>query len=321
MDPSLFRADLEAKPAVLEVLAASLEADDPFAAVPSNPRRVVFLGMGSSRYVAGAAALRLRGAGVDAVAEYASATIGHPPTADTLVVAVSASGESAETLEAVARYVGRSTIVALTNVPGSTLAGTADIVVDLRAGQESSGIASRTFQNTGLLLRALEVRLAGRSFDVAGLVRRVATATGDLLDRRSDWMPPVIAALDGPDGVFVLAPAERLASAEQSALAIREATRRLAVACETGDWSHVDVYLAKTLDYRALIFAGSRWEPQALEWLAKRGATVVAVGANLPRLAATVRYAGDDDVDVAAHAEVLVGELVAAAWSRPESAG
>jgi glutamine---fructose-6-phosphate transaminase (isomerizing) len=321
MDPSLFRADLEAKPATLEVLAASLAAEDPFAAVPPDPRRIVFLGMGSSRYAAGVAALRLRAAGIDAVAEYASATMGHPPTTDTLVVAVSASGESAETLATVARYAGRSTIVALTNAPASTLAATADVIVDLQAGREASGIASRTFQHTGLLLRALEVRLAGQSFDVVGLVRRVATATGDLLERRSDWLPAVLAALDGPDGVFVLAPAERLASAEQSALAIREATRRLAVACETGDWSHVDVYLTKTLDYRALIFGGSRWEPQAIEWLATRGSTVVAVGADLPGAAATVRYAGDDEPEVAAHAEVLVGELVVAAWAKAESAG
>ena len=320
MDPSLFRADLEAKPAVLEELAASLEAADPFAAVPRDPRRVVFLGMGSSGYAAGVAALRLRAAGIDAVAEYASATMGHPPTPDTLVVAVSASGESVETLEAVARYAGRSSIVTLTNAPGSTLAATADIVVDLRAGQESSGIASRTFQNTGLLLRALEAHLAGRPFDVARLVRRVATATRDLLERRGDWLPAVLGALDGPDGVFVLAPAERLASAEQSALAIREAARRLAVACETGDWSHVDVYLAKTLDYRALIFAGSPWEPQALEWLAKRGSTVVASGTDPPGAAATIRYVGDDEPEVAAHAEVLVGELVAAAWAEAQSA-
>ena len=128
------------------------------------------------------------------------------------------------------------------------------------------------------MLRALEARLGGRPVDLPALCERVAAATADLLDRRSAWLPEVSAALDGPDGVFVLAPVERLASAEQGALIIREGPRRPAVACETGDWSHVDVYLAKTLDYRALLFAGSRWDGNALEWLAKRGSTVVAVG-------------------------------------------
>jgi glucosamine--fructose-6-phosphate aminotransferase (isomerizing) len=318
MKPPLFLADLEAKPAALERLAATLDKRDPFDALPTDPRRVVLLGMGSSHYAADGAALRLRAAGIDAVAEYASAAAGHPPAPDTLVVAISASGESTETLEAVGRYAGRSPIVALTNAPGSRLAAAADVVVDLVAGTETSGIASRTFQHTGLLLRGLERRLNGRPFDVAALSRRVADATRDLLERRSDWLPPVLTALDGPDGVFVLAPAERLASAQQAALVIREAARRLSVACETGDWSHVDVYLTKTLDYRAFVFAGSRWDGQALDWLAKRESTVVAVGREVPDAAAVVRYAGDDEPEVAAHAEVLVGELIAAAWAMPE---
>ena len=95
---------------------------------------------------------------------------------------------------------------------------------------------------------------------------------------------------------------------------IREGPRRSAVGCETGDWSHVDVYLAKTLDYRALLFAGSRWDGNALEWLAKRGSTVVAVGSDLPGARVAVRYAGDDDPEIAALTEVLVPELVAATW-------
>ena len=314
MNLERFLGDLEAKPAALERLAATLDAGNPWATVDSAARRVVFLGMGSSRYAASVAALRLRAAGIDAATEYASAEVGHPPAADTLVIAISASGESAETLDAVARYRGRGPLAALTNAPGSSLARAADVVVDLVAGDEVSGVACRTFQHTGLLLGALAAHLTGRSADVARLTRRVAAATDDLLGRHAEWLPPVLAALDGPDGVFVLAPAERLSSAEQSALMIREVPRRLAVACETGDWSHVDVYLAKTLDYRALILAGSRWAPQALEWLRMRGARYVAVGSELPGAETTVRYAGDDDPEVALHAETLIAELVAAHW-------
>jgi fructoselysine-6-P-deglycase FrlB-like protein len=314
MDPKLFLADLEQKPAALDELASRLYAGNPFAAVPSDVRRVVFVGMGSSRYAAGVAALELRAAGIDAVAEYASVAIGHPPAADTLVVAISATGESAETLDTVARYRGRSTVVALTNSPRSSLAAAADVVVETHAGEEKGGVACRTFQHTGLLLQRLEAHLTAIPHDVEGTTRRVGEATRDLLRRRAEWLPPVLAALDSPDGVFVLAPAERLSSAEQSALMIREGPRRLAVGCETGDWVHVDVYLAKTLNYRALLFTGSRWDGQALEWLARRRATVVAVGAGVPEAATTVRFTGDDDPLVALHAETLVAELVAAAW-------
>jgi hypothetical protein len=41
---------------------------------------------------------------------------------------------------------------------------------------------------------------------------------------------------------------------------------------------------------------------------------VVGVGADVPGTTVNVRYRGDDDPDVALHAETLVGELVAASW-------
>lgn len=314
MNPQLFLADLEAKPIALERLAATLAGPNPFAAAPREVGRVVLVGMGSSRYAAGVAALELRAAGIDAVAEYASAAVGHPPSADTLVVAISATGESAETLDVVGRHAGRSPVVALTNAPSSSLARVADVVVAMAAGEERGGVVCRTFQHTGLLLRALEAHLTGIPDDTADLARRVAAASRDLLLRRDAWLPATLAALDGPDGVFLLAPAERLSSAEQGALMIREGPRRPAVGCETGDWAHVDVYLAKTLDYRAIVFGGSRWEAHAIEWLQKRGARYVGVGADVPGAALNVRYEGDDDPEVAVHAEVLVPELVAARW-------
>lgn len=314
MNPRRFLADLEAKPAALDRLAARLDAASPFAGVPRDVRRVVLVGMGSSRYAAGVAALELRAAGIDAVAEYASSGLGHPPAPETLLVAISASGESAETLDTVGRHRGGSPIVAITNVPGSSLALVADHVVEMAAEEEAGGVACRSFQHTGLLLRALEAHLAGLPDDTADLARRVAAASRDLLLRRDAWLPAVLSALDSTAGVYCLAPAERLSSAEQGALMIREGPRRQASACETGDWVHVDVYLAKTIDYRALLFAGSRWDGQALEWLAKRRSTVVAVGGPLPGAAATVRYAGDEDPEVALFSEVLVPELVAASW-------
>ncbi|GGL21226.1 sigma factor regulator FecR [Sphaerisporangium melleum] len=314
MNPELYLADLTAKPAALSALAATLEERDPFAPLPREVRRVVFLGMGSSRYAAGVAALRLRAAGVDAVAEYASAALGHPPSRDTLVVAISATGGSRETLDALDRHRGRSTVLALTNVPGSPVTEGADLVVDMAAGEERGGVACRTFQHTLALLLALEARLTGAAADIPGLVRRAAEASADLLDRRDAWLGDALTLLDGPHGVYAIAPAERLSSAEQSALMLREGPRRPADACETGDWAHVDVYLTKTLDYRAILFPGSRYDEQAMEWIRSRGSAVLAVGGTARGAALTIRYAGDDDPGVALLTETLVAELVAARW-------
>ncbi|MFF4190660.1 SIS domain-containing protein [Nonomuraea sp. NPDC001831] len=315
MNPELYLADLEAKPAALAALADGLRAADPFAGLPEGVRRVLFLGMGSSRYAAGVAALRLRAAGVDAYADYASAAATYPAGPDTLVVPISATGGSRETLDALARYAGGpSYVAAITNVPGSPVTEAADLVVPMGAGEERGGVACRTFQHTLALLLALEARLTGADGDLPALLTRAAEATRDLLDRRDEWLPLTMELLDGPDGVYTIAPAERLSSAEQSALMFREGPRRAADACEAGDWSHVDVYLTKTRDYRALLFPGSRYDEQAMDWVRERGSTVISVGGEVKDAAAAIRYAHDDDPGVALLTETLVAELVAAYW-------
>ena len=108
MDPDLFLDDLERKPEALGSLAAALEREDVWAGVDEDVDRVLFLGMGSSTFAAGVAAARLRARGIDAVADLASSDLLPPPDSRTLVVGISASGGSRETLAALQRYVGRS---------------------------------------------------------------------------------------------------------------------------------------------------------------------------------------------------------------------
>ena len=318
MIPSAFLADLETKPGALRALAAVL-ADDPWAGLDAlaGRRRVVLLGMGSSAYAAGVVAARLRAAGVDATSVLASTDLLPAAGDDTLVVAVSAGGGSRETTAAVDHYRARGPVVLLTNKPGSQLAARCDVVVPMHAGEESGGVACRSFQHTLLLLLALANRF-GATADVVALAGAAAEASEDLLDRRDAWLPRLRELLLGPDGTYVVAPARRLASAQQAALMLREGPRRAAVACETGDWSHVDVYLTKTLDYRMLLLAGSRWEDELLRWTGERASTVVAVGADVPGATHVLRYAGDGDDDVRLVSEVLVAELLAAdAWLNP----
>ena len=319
MNPTAFLADVQTKPRWLDLLAERFALGNPWADVPRDVDRVLLLGMGSSGYAAADAARDLRTADLDAAFEPSSADSSWPPDPRLLVVAISASGESAETLDAIERYRGRSPIVALTNAPSSQLAAAADPVVELLAGDEAGGVACRTFQHTGLLLRALEAHLTGMGEDLAVLTRGIAHATAELLRTSGEWLPEIAASLASPSGLYLLAPVERMASAHQGALMIREGPRLPAVACETGDWAHVDVYLTKTLDYRAVVFPGSRWDRQAVDWLQRRRATFVAVGAEVAGAARAIRYPGDDDPDVARFTEVLIPELLAAVWGRARS--
>jgi fructoselysine-6-P-deglycase FrlB-like protein len=284
--------------------------------VPADASSVVLVGMGSSSYACQVAAARLRARGFAAVSELASSDLLPAPTPGTVVVAVSAGGGSKETVRAVERYRGRCPVVLLTNRPQSSLAGTVDAVVSMHAGAETGGVACRSFQHTLALLLALEARLTGSGRDVPSLLRAVAQASTDLLARRDAWLPEIAERLLGPDGIHVVAPARRLSSAQQGALMLREGPRLPAYACETGDWSHVDVYLTRTTDYRMLLLAGSQWEHELLRWTVERGSTVVAVGADVPSATTSLRYPCDEDDDVRLLAETLVPELLAQhAWA------
>jgi glutamine---fructose-6-phosphate transaminase (isomerizing) len=315
MDPALFLADLEDKPDRLRELASLLRTDDPWDAV-GETSRWLFLGMGSSHYAGQVAAARLRASGVDAVAELAGSDLLPATKPGSTVVAVSASGGSRETVDAARRLRAVDSgarFVALTNRPGSELSGLCDVTVPMRAGEERGGVACRSFQHTLALLLAL----AGDPSSLVGHLEAAAEASTHLLGTRSDWLPPLAEAALGPDGTHVVAPARRLSSALQSALMLREGPRLPAYACETADWSHVDVYLTKTTDYRLVLLAGSRWEDELLAWVRQRGSTLVAVGAEVPGAALTVRYPHDDLDDVRLLTETLVCELLAAhVWGR-----
>ena len=320
MNPDGFLADVLAGPQVLRDVAAAYRAGDLFAGVPTLPR-VVFVGMGSSRFAALDCMSALRARGIDAHVEYASTGCPQPPSSETLCVAVSAGGGSRETLTAVERHRGVGTTVAVTNRADSQLAAGCDVVLPLHAGDEAGGVASRTFHATVAVLQMLAARLAGDPLEP--VLERVAAAAGTLdhvLGTREAWLPSVADAVgDGP--VWIAAPAERLGSAEQSALMFREGPRITAGACETGDWSHVDVYLSKHAGYRLLLLGGSEWEDELLGWVRERASVLVAVGRQIDDAAAHVSLHDATETATLSLVETAVAELVAWSLWRDASAG
>src|SRR5215471_16880699 len=151
MDPALFLADLEEKPRRLRELARLLSTSDPWESVGELNGPVVLLGMGSSHYANQVAAARLRHVGVPAVAELASSSLLPRLTPSTLVIAVSASGGSRETVGAVRLLRLNDTgarFAALTNRDDTELASLCDLTVSMAAGEERGGVACRSFQHT-----------------------------------------------------------------------------------------------------------------------------------------------------------------------------
>ncbi len=82
------------------------------------------------------------------------------PDERTLVVAVSQSGETADTLEALRRAKGGGApVLAFTNVAGSSLTRVADGVLHLRAGPEISVAATKSFTNQLVAFHLLALHL------------------------------------------------------------------------------------------------------------------------------------------------------------------
>jgi glucosamine--fructose-6-phosphate aminotransferase (isomerizing) len=124
---------------------------------------VQFIACGTSYHAAMYGTRLLNKAGVPAQAhrasEYAAGDV--PVSENTLVVAVTQSGETADTLSAlrVAQEKGAYT-TAVTNVVGSTVAREVDTPVFIRAGPEIGVAATKTFSSQVVTLALLAERIA-----------------------------------------------------------------------------------------------------------------------------------------------------------------
>ena len=171
--PGTLEADIRAQAAAYTALAdhaAGSWAPSIDRALRSGFGRVVLTGMGSSYFAALAAERWLDRRGVPARARLASELLhdGPPPAASDLVVAVSQSGGSIETVRVLhlAAEAGATTLV-VTRDPGSPAAAAADSVMPLDVPPDH-GVAVKTFGASLLALRSLADGLTGKP---AGVTR------------------------------------------------------------------------------------------------------------------------------------------------------
>ena len=310
------RDDIGSGPAALDrLLAAYAATDGPLEGIGDRPSRIVFSGLGSSRYAALTAAAVARAGGLPAWAEYASTSSSAAPAAGQVLVAISASGRTAEVIGTARRQRGRGRVIAVTNDPGSPLAAEADVVLPLLAGQEGSGIATRTFRATVAVL----AMLVGRWTDEGATALTLGPTVDALrtaLDGREAWLGPAADLLDGAAAIDVLGDDTDAALVHQAALMLREAPRLPAVAHDTADWLHTGVYLALP-GHRALLFAGSAADPEAVATIRRRGGETVVVGPGVEGAALTIDMPVAGGPIERAIVQSAVSELVALTlWER-----
>ena len=271
--------DILATPDTLEALIHAYAAPDggPLsalrAALPADrPLRLILSGMGSSRF----AALAFAEHGSVHV-ELASARALTPST-DTVFVGISNSGRTPEVVAAIRDHRGTSLTVGLTNHPDRAVGEAADLALPLLAGDERSGIASRTYAATVAALALVVGEITGRRDDgSAEDLRAVAVAARDLRDGWASWVAAASDVLDGADEIHVIGDGRAMGSLEQAALMFREAPRLRALPMDAGDWLHVGLYTMLP-GGRAILFGGTPYDVEIAATIARRGGRLVAVG-------------------------------------------
>lgn len=271
-----YLADLLEQPAALERTLGALQRlpanDWPG---PVRPGTAVLLtGMGSSFHALYPLELALVAAGIAAVRVETAELIQYQPArlaAATVVIAVSQSGRSAETVLMLDQLVSEQTLIGVTNDADSPLARRSDRLVLLQAGPEAS-VSCKSYVATLIALELLANVLTGRTIDWAMLASapdRVAAYLHDWRDHAT-----AVAPFAASPRLFLAGRGRSLASVGTGALIFKEATRAPAEGMSAAAFRHGPIELvdANTV---LILFAG---EPQTLDLNLRLADTVRAAG-------------------------------------------
>jgi glucosamine--fructose-6-phosphate aminotransferase (isomerizing) len=258
---------------------------------------VVFTGCGSPYYLARSAATVFRGvAGRRAVAFPASELMlfpdeSLPEGSANLLVAISRSGETTETVEAVARFRrDGGPAVVITCRPESSLTAHASVVLAVPEAAERSLAQTRSFSAMLAAAQGLGFVLAGRPFSPALL--RLPEAAAGVIDAARDPMRQI-----GEDRrferVYFLGGGPLHGLACEAALKMKEMALTEAEAFHPLEFRHGPMAMVDraTLVVGLLSARALAHEAAVLSEMRALGATTLAIGPDVPAEAADHRVA------------------------------
>jgi glucosamine--fructose-6-phosphate aminotransferase (isomerizing) len=190
-------------------------------------RRVVLTGMGGSFFGLHPLCIELAASGWTPMMLETSELIHYYPhllEPSTLVIAVSQSGKSAETVRLLEMNARRATVIGVTNWADSPLGREAAYSVLTAAGDEYS-VSCKTYVTAQMAFRALGAALCGG--DAAARLREMKSAPELVRDYLGGWENHVsefMELLGGVRDVFLVGRGASLASASTGALTIKEST-------------------------------------------------------------------------------------------------
>ena len=243
--------DILQQPAALRDTIEGLTLTHPVPA--SRFRRIVLTGMGSSYHSLHPLLLDLTGHGFPAAMVETSELVHYHAAAlaaDTLVVAVSQSGRSIETVRLLGANAGQAFVVGVTNTPDSPLAAGADAVVMMRAGSEST-VSCKTYVATLAALAWLGGVLTERPVCLED-------APGAAVSYLRNWRDHVHQAageMRGVEHLFLAGRGPSLAAAGTGGLIVKEAAHTHAEGMSAAAFRHGPFEMTGANTY-LLVFSG-----------------------------------------------------------------
>ncbi|MSQ14125.1 MAG: glutamine--fructose-6-phosphate transaminase (isomerizing) [Dehalococcoidia bacterium] len=246
--PHFMLKEIHEQPRVIrDTLAGRISLTDPRATLPiaahKAPSRVIFIGCGTSYHAALTGQYFFSQVSPLPVNAYVASEFDPAPGTlrDTWVVALSQSGETADTINAIrkARTAGAWT-VAVTNVMSSSITRATDDVFYMQAGPEVSVAATKTFMAQLVAVYLLAMHLAPRSTALAELVgelRAMPSKVQRLINAESQ-IKALAAKLTRYDHMFLIARGINVPMALEGALKLKEVAYLHAEGFAAGELKH-----------------------------------------------------------------------------------
>lgn len=204
---------------------------------------VFFVGCGSSYHACLAGSYlfsKVAGVHVNLVLASEFENYEHFLTDETLVFAVSQSGETADVLDAVKAAKRRgSRVIAVTNVVGSTLTREGDMMLLMNSGPEICVLSTKTYTSQVVLMAFLAYSLAGKREDCA---KSIGNLYMDIYNLTSKAMREQLKGLAGllvsSEHIFMIGRGLQYATALEAALKVKEVSYIHTEAFAGGELKH-----------------------------------------------------------------------------------
>ena len=223
-------------------------------------KRVVLTGMGASFHALHPLFLWLNGYGYTAVAVETSELV-HSLRRwfepETLIVAISQSGQSAEVVRLIEENRGRAAIVGVTNAADSPLAFGANASILTMAGKEFS-VSCKTYVTALMALHLLGGFLCGR--DASQTREELAQSVPAVASYLRNWKSHVFeltAELGRVRHLFLLGRGASLAATGEGALIVKESVRLHAEGMSSAAFRHGPLEMVNGETF-AVVFAGAK---------------------------------------------------------------